>query len=54
MRLMEAPGSGLNVTQPDISNTPKLNPVETSSQVASSSQSSGTTRFCDNSRWGNS
>ena len=45
MRLMEAPGSGLNVTQPDISNTPKLNPVETSSQVASSSQSSGTTRF---------
>ena len=31
MRLMEAPGSGLNVTQPDISNTPKLNPVETSS-----------------------
>lgn len=45
MRLMEAPGSGLNVTQPDISNTPKLNPVETSSLVASSSQSSGTTRF---------
>jgi len=45
MRLMEAQGSGLNVTQPDISNTPKLNPVETSSQVASSSQSSGTTRF---------
>ena len=45
MRLMEAPGSGLNVTQPDISNTPKLNAVETSSQVASSSQSSGTTRF---------